>query len=111
MKTAAAHRTTREHIPSVTGPAAGKEPARRQELGERAGAIHEERRSAQRSIYSVQALLDVLDTVECEHPVQGIIDLGSMIHILKGLIEDASKASTRSRSARDRSRDSANEEA
>ncbi len=89
MKTAAAQRTNREQIPSVKGHAAGKEPARRQELGELAGAIHEERRSAQRSIYSVQALLDVLDTVECEHPVQGIIDLGSMIHILKGLIEDA----------------------
>lgn len=51
--------------------------------------IQGERMEAQRNIYSVLALLDALDIVECEHPAQGLVDLGSMIHILKGLVEDA----------------------
>lgn len=90
MKTAAAQQKDQEQIPSTKGHATGKQPLQDLRLRDLAEVIHGERRAAQTSVYSMKAVLDLLDMVQCS--LSGDleqIDLGGIIHTLNGLVEDA----------------------
>lgn len=87
MKTAAAQHTDREQTPSMKGHVMKETPQQDADLGGLAEAIHEERRSAQMSVYSIKAVLDLLDMVNCSLPGElEEVDLGGIIHTLSGLI-------------------------
>ncbi len=90
MKTAAAQQKDQEQIPSTEKHATGKQPVQGLKLADLAEVIHGERRAAQTSVYSMKAVLDLLDMVQCS--LSGDleeVDLGGIIHSLNGLVEDA----------------------